>query len=70
MARRAPKIPIFLTPDQIREAYSKLMETEGEDWMDDPAILGMLERRERDVMAEVKEGRFVTLEELQKKIRK
>ena len=66
MARRAPKIPIFLTPEQIREAYNKLMEAEGGDWMDDPAILGMLERREREVMKEVKDGNFVTLDELRK----
>jgi len=68
---RAIPVTIYLTPGQIQEAYRQLVESEAqEDWMDDPAVLQMLARRERKVAEEVREGRFVTLPELQDKLMK
>ena len=68
---RAIPVTIYLTPGQIREAYRELVESEvQEDWIDDPAVLQMLAKRERKVAKEVREGRFVTLPELQDKLGK
>ena len=61
-------ITIYLTPEQIREAYRQLVEREEEeDWINDPQILEMLAKRERKVAKEIKEGKFVTLKEFRNK---
>jgi len=62
-------VTIYLTPEQIQEAYRQLIEgEEKEDWINDPVILQMLAKRERKVAKEIKEGKFVTLPELQEKL--
>ena len=64
-------VTIYLTPEQIREAYRQLGEKEEEeDWINDPAILEMLAKRERKVAKEIKEGKFVTLKEFQDELSK
>ena len=69
--QREREIPvtIYLTAEQIRRAYRKLLETEEEkDWVNQPEILEMLSRRERKVGKEIKDGKFVTLDEFRKKL--
>jgi len=64
--KSAIKIPIYLTPTQIREAYKLLLTEEtNRDWMDDPAILELLAEREKKVAEEIKKGNFTSLEDLQ-----
>ncbi len=64
-------VTIYLTAEQIQEAYRQLIEKEEqEDWINDPAILQMLAKREKKVAKEIKEGKFVTLPELQDKLGK
>jgi len=59
-------VTIYLTPEQIGEAYRQLVEREEEeDWLNDPVILGVLAKREKKVAREIKEGRFITLEDFQ-----
>jgi len=74
MAKQEEKmipVTIYLTPKQIREAYQQLAEGEGEeDWINAPEILEMLAKREDEVAREIKEGRFITLGELQNKLGK
>jgi hypothetical protein len=74
MAKQKEKtvpVTIYLTPEQIREAYYRLAEREEEeDWINAPEILGMLAKREKKVAREIKEGKFVTLEEFQNKLSK
>lgn len=60
---------IYLTPEQIREAYHRLAEREEEgDWINAPEILEMLAKREKKVAKEIREGKFVTLEEFRDKV--
>ena len=60
---------IHLPPEQIRGAYHQLAEREQkEDWINDPQIFEMLSKREKRVAKEIKEGKFVTLKELQNKL--
>ena len=62
-------VTIRLTPEQIRGAYHQLVEREQEeDWINDPEILEMLSRREKKVAKEIKNGKFVTLEEFRNKL--
>jgi len=72
MARRKEKtipVTIYLTTEQIQEAYRQLIEREEQgDWINDPVILQMLAKRERKVAKEIREGKFVTLEEFQDKL--
>ena len=64
-------VTIYLTPEQIQDAYRQLIEGEKqEDQIDDPVILRMLARREKKVAREIKEGKFVTLEEFRGKLSK
>lgn len=74
MAKQEEKmipVTIYLTPTQIREAYQQLAEGEGEeDWINAPEILEMLAKREDEVAREIKEGKFITLGELQNKLGK
>ena len=64
-------VTIYLTPRQIREAYQQLAEgEEEEDWINAPEILEMLDKREDAVAREIKEGKFITLGELQNKLGK
>jgi hypothetical protein len=74
MAKQEEKmipVTIYLTPKQIREAYHQLAEEEEEeDWINAPEILDMLAKRENEVAGEIKEGRFLTLKELQNKLGK
>lgn len=67
MAKQKEKtipVTIYLTAEQIQEAYRQLIEREEqEDWINDPAILQMLAKRENKVAREIREGKFVTLEE-------
>jgi len=74
MAKQKEKmipVTVYLTSKQIREAYQQLAEGEGEeDWINDPQILEMLAKRENEVAREIKEGKFITLGELQNKIGK
>ena len=74
MAKQEEKmipVTIYLTPKQIREAYQQLAEgEEEEDWINAPKILEMLAKREDEVAREIKEGKFITLGELQNKIGK
>jgi len=63
-------VTLHLTKEQIkeiREQLGKELETE-KDWMDDPKILKMLAEREKKVAKEIKEGKFLTLKELQAKL--
>lgn len=53
--------------EQIRKQLGKGIKSE-KDWMDDPAILKMISTREKKVAKEIKEGKFVTLKELQEKL--
>ena len=74
MSRQKEKevpVTIYLTPEQIREAYRQLVEKEGEteeDWINNPEILEMLAKREKKVAKEIKDGKFVTLEEFRRKV--
>ena len=74
MAKQKEKmipVTVYLTSKQIREAYHQLAEgREEEDWINDPQILEMLAKRENEVAREIKEGKFITLGELQNKIGK
>jgi len=73
MAKQEEKmipVTIYLTPKQIREAYHQLAEGEEEDWINAPEILDMLAKREDEVAREIKEGKFITLGELQNKLGK
>jgi len=74
MAKQEEKmipVTIYLTPKQIREAYQQLAEgEEEEDWINAPKILEMLAKREDEVAREIKEGKFITLGELQNKLGK
>jgi hypothetical protein len=74
MAKQEEKmipVTIYLTPKQIREAYHQLAEEEEEeDWINAPEILDMLAKRENEVAGEIKEGKFLTLKELQNKLGK
>lgn len=74
MAKQEEKmipVTIYLTPKQIREAYHQLVEEEEEeDWINAPEILEMLAKREDAVAWEIKEGKFITLGELQNKLGK
>ncbi|MCL5773362.1 MAG: hypothetical protein M1536_03160 [Firmicutes bacterium] len=63
--KKLTKIPIFLTPEQIKEAYRRLLEEEEGDWMDDPVVLELLIEKEKKVAEEIKKGEFTTLEKLQ-----
>jgi len=64
-------VTIYLTTEQIQEAYRQLIERgEQGDWINDPVILQMLAKRERKVAKEIREGKFVTLEEFQGKLTK
>ena len=67
---KAIPVTIYLTPEQIREAYHQLVETEEEDWINAPEILDMLAKREDGVAREIKEGKFIRLRELQNKLGK
>jgi hypothetical protein len=59
-------VTIYLTPEQIEEAYRQLVEREEEeDWLNDPVILRVLAKREKKVAREIKEGKFITLEDFQ-----
>jgi len=72
MAKQKEKtipVTIYLTTEQIQEAYRQLIEREEQgDWINDPVILQMLAKRERKVAKEIREGKFVTLEEFQDKL--
>lgn len=72
MAKQKEKtipVTIYLTTEQIQEAYRQLIESEEQgDWINDPVILQMLAKRERKVAKEIREGKFVTLEEFQDKL--
>ncbi|OIP27425.1 MAG: hypothetical protein CO103_01160 [Chloroflexi bacterium CG_4_9_14_3_um_filter_45_9] len=74
MAKQEEKmipVTIYLTPKQIREAYHQLVEEEKEeDWINAPEILEMLAKSEDAVAGEIKEGKFITLGELQTKLGK
>jgi hypothetical protein len=62
-------VTIYLTPEQIGEAYRQLVEREEqEDWINDPAILGVLANREKEVAREIKEGKFITREDFQNQL--
>jgi len=72
MAKQKEKtipVTIYLTTEQIQEAYRQLIEREEQgDWINDPVILQMLAKRERKVAKEIREGKFVILEEFQDKL--
>jgi hypothetical protein len=74
MAKQEEKmipVTVCLTSKQIREAYHQLAEAEEEeDWINAPEILKMLAKREDEVAREIKEGKFITLGELQNKLGK
>ena len=74
MAKQEEKmipVTIYLTPKQIRVAYRQFAEEEEEeDWINAPEILDMLAKRENEVAGEIKEGKFLTLKELQNKLGK
>ena len=62
-------VTIRLTPEQIRGAYHQLVEKEQkEDWVNEPEILEILSEREKKVAKEIKDGKFVTLEEFRNKL--
>ena len=42
--------------------------TEEKDWMDDPAILELLAKREKEVAEQIKKGEFTTLKDLQSEL--
>ena len=65
------EIIIKLTPRQIKEVYRQLAEKQASrDWLDDPEILEILAKREKQVAKEIKTGKFITLKELQSKLGK
>jgi len=72
MAKQKEKtipVTIYLTTEQIQEAYRQLIEREEQgDWINDPVILQMLAKRERKVAKEIRVGKFVTLKEFQDKL--
>ena len=50
--------------------YEILIYWSEEDWINAPEILDMLAKREDEVAREIKEGKFITLGELQNKLGK
>lgn len=65
------EIIIKLTPRQIKEVYRQLAEKQASrDWLNDPEILAILAKREKQVAKEIKIGKFITLKEFQAKLDK
>jgi hypothetical protein len=65
----APKtitITLQLTPKQVESLLAQLAGAEA-DWMDDPAFIRWLAKRNEQVSAEPQKGEYATLEELQEK---
>ena len=57
MKRALEKISIELTPEQVREAYLKLVRSENEDWLYEPAVVEEIHRRATQAQNELKSGR-------------
>lgn len=68
MAKKAKKIAVYLTPEQIKEAYEQLIRTEHEDWFYEPKVAEGLLRRGRKARAEVREDKTANWEDLKKKL--
>ena len=65
-APKAITITLHLTPKQVESLLAQLLEAEA-DWMDDPAFIHWLAKRDEQVSAELQKGDYATLEELQEK---
>ncbi len=65
---RAADVVLHLTDEQVEELRRQLAGP-ADDWAEDPEIMRMLRRRERQVAREVRAGRFVTLAEMQSRHR-
>lgn len=69
MAKKAKKIPVYLTPEQIKEAYEQLIRTEHEDWFYEPEVAEELLRRGKRAREELRRGKTVDWESLSKRLR-
>ena len=56
---------VVITIRGLSESVKKENDTEEQDWMDDPVVLDLLAKREKQVAEEVRRGDFTTLEDLQ-----
>jgi hypothetical protein len=65
-APRTITITLQLTPKQVESLLAQLAGAEA-DWMDDPAFIRWLAKRNEQVSAELQKGEYATLEELQEK---
>ncbi len=68
MAKKVKKIPVYLTPEQIKEAYEQLIRTEHEDWFYEPEVTEELLRRGKKARAEVREGKTTDWKTLKKEL--
>lgn len=65
---------IKLTPEQLWQAYQKLLEERGveeledSDWINKPEVLKMIKEEGKKARTEYEKGQCLTLEELQKEI--
>lgn len=62
--RKRIPITIELTPEQIKEAYRKLLEAEHEDWFYAPEVVEELLHRRAQAHKELGEGKTISWEAL------
>ena len=62
------KVPVFLTPSQVREAYRKLVEALAEDWLYEPEVVEDVVKRDAEAQKEFKEGKTTSWPNLKKEL--
>ncbi|MCW5933451.1 MAG: hypothetical protein KIT45_04020 [Fimbriimonadia bacterium] len=63
-------ITLYLSPEQIREAYFQLLQAEHADWFEEPQVAEELLARDRDALKEYKEGETLSWTKIKGELKK
>lgn len=68
MPKKAKKIPVYLTPEQIKQAYEDLIREEHEDWLYEPQVVEEILKRGSKARKEATEGKAISWNTLKKEL--
>lgn len=67
--KRKVKVTLELTPEQVRQAYWQMLRQTHPDWFEEPEVIEELLRRRKQGLKELREGKAVAWEELERRMK-